>query len=113
MMRKRLAALENSVRSQISQDLEATRFQLHKIHQLNSRIIPLREKALQYVQKWSGRMQISRSLRLEAQRDLFHSRLAEARRTLLDLISFRPYVPDYHLALALVLRREGRRGRRP
>jgi tetratricopeptide (TPR) repeat protein len=37
------------------------------------------------------------------------SRLAEARRTLLDLISFRPYVPDYHLALALVLRKEGRR----
>jgi hypothetical protein len=36
------------------------------------------------------------------------ARLAEARRNLLDLISLRPYVPDYHLALALVLRREGR-----
>jgi tetratricopeptide (TPR) repeat protein len=36
------------------------------------------------------------------------ARLAEARRNLLDLISFRPYVPDYHLALALVLRSEGR-----
>ncbi len=36
------------------------------------------------------------------------SRLTEARRSLLDLISLRPYVPEYHLALALVLRREGR-----
>ena len=36
------------------------------------------------------------------------TRLLEARRCLLDLISFRPYVPEYHLALAFVLRREGR-----
>ena len=73
--RKREQALEKQVREQVIRDLE--RIDLHKTKAriLKEKMIPLRQKALEYSNKWVHAMQLNRLFLLEAQKGLIRGEL--------------------------------------
>jgi len=72
------------VREQIVQDIERIDFLRFKLRQVQDKILPLRQKALAYGQKWAGLMQVSQVLMLNLRRDLFNARFTQTR-TMLEL----------------------------
>jgi len=89
--RKNLQALEGQVREEVTRDME--RINLHQtwVHRFREKIIPLREKAIGYAERWVNAMQLNRLYLLEAQRGLLQSRreyleaIMERQHTLVDL----------------------------
>jgi outer membrane protein TolC len=75
MAKKKLLAKQGQVREQIIHDLESIAFLKRKIDQFDRRIIPLKQKAFEYTQRWAMLMQINRVLMLETQKELFESYL--------------------------------------
>jgi cobalt-zinc-cadmium efflux system outer membrane protein len=89
--RRRLQALEGQIREEVAKDLERiSLFQTRK-QSFGEKIIPLREKILEYAEKWVRAMQLNRLSLLEAERGLLQSRkeylgvLKELQHTLVDL----------------------------
>lgn len=88
---KELQALEGQVREEVTSDLE--RIQVHQVHltRLREKIIPLREKAVQYTQAWVTAMQLNELYLMETQKELLQSRrehlhaLMERKHALADL----------------------------
>lgn len=89
--RKSLQALEGRVREEVTSDLERIHLHQTRVHQFRERIIPLREKALEYSERWVKAMQLNRLYLLEAQKGLLQSRreyfqaLMERQQALVDL----------------------------
>ena len=89
--RKSLQALEGQVREEVTRDME--RINLHQtwVHRFREKIIPLREKAIGYAERWVNAMQLNRLYLLEAQRGLLQSRreyleaIMERQHALVDL----------------------------
>ncbi len=73
--RKRLQALEAQIKEEVTRDLE--RIDLHKtrVRMLEDQLIPLRQKALDYTNKWVNAMQLNRLFLLEAQKGLMQTQL--------------------------------------
>jgi cobalt-zinc-cadmium efflux system outer membrane protein len=72
--RKSLQALEGKVRQEITSDLERINFHRVRVQALREKIIPFREKAMGYAERWVTAMQLNRLYLLEAQRGLLQSR---------------------------------------
>jgi cobalt-zinc-cadmium efflux system outer membrane protein len=72
--RKNLQALEGQVREELISDLERTHLHQTRIQRFQEKIIPLREKTIEYAERWVNAMQLNRLYLLEAQRGLFQSR---------------------------------------
>jgi cobalt-zinc-cadmium efflux system outer membrane protein len=89
--RKNLQALEGKVREEVTSDLERTHFHQTQVHTFREKIIPLREKAIEYAERWVNAMQLNRLYLLEAQKGLLQSRrdyleaLMERQKALVDL----------------------------
>ncbi len=90
-VRKSLQALEGRVREEVTSDLERIHLHRTRVQQFRERIIPLREKAMEFARKWVDAMQLNRLYLLEAQKGLFQSRreylqsLMERQQALVDL----------------------------
>ena len=80
--RKQLESLQERVREEIEHDLERIRFQQSAIQLIEHRILPLRQNALAYADKWVGAMQLNQLYLLEAQRGMLQSRLDHTRAVL-------------------------------
>lgn len=86
-----LQALEEQIQEEVIRDLE--RIDLHKTRasMLEDQVIPLRQKALDYTNKWVNAMQLNRLFLLEAQKGLMRTHLdllqtqMELQRALVDL----------------------------
>lgn len=74
-VRKSLQALEGQVREEVTSDLERIHLHQARIQRFQEKIIPLREKAIGYAERWVNAMQLNRLYLLEAQRGLLQSRL--------------------------------------
>ncbi len=89
--RKSLQALEGRVREEVTSDLERIHLHQTRVHQFREKIIPLREKAMEYSERWVKAMQLNRLYLLEAQKGLLQSRreyfqaLMERQRALVNL----------------------------
>jgi cobalt-zinc-cadmium efflux system outer membrane protein len=89
--RKSLQALEGQVREEVTSDLERVNLQQARVQSFRGKIIPLREKAIEYAERWVNAMQLNRLYLLEAQKGLFQSRreyleaLLERQQALVDL----------------------------
>ncbi len=89
--RKNLQALEGQVRDEVTSDLERVHLQQARIQRFREKIIPLREKAIEYAERWVNAMQLNRLYLLEAQKGLLQSRreylqaLMERQKGLVDL----------------------------
>jgi cobalt-zinc-cadmium efflux system outer membrane protein len=89
--RKSLQALEGQVREEVTSDLERIHLHQTRIQRFREKIIPLREKAIEYAERWVSAMQLNRLYLLEAQRGLLQSRreyleaLSERQKALVDL----------------------------
>lgn len=89
--RKREQALEKQIREEVIRDLERIDLQKTKAHMLEEKLIPLRQKALDYSNKWVNAMQLNRLFLLEAQKGLMQTQLdslqtqMELHRALVDL----------------------------
>jgi cobalt-zinc-cadmium efflux system outer membrane protein len=89
--RKSLQALEGQVREEVTSDLERIHLRQTRIQSFRGKIIPLREKAIEYAERWVNAMQVNRLYLLEAQKGLFQSRreyleaLLECQQALVDL----------------------------
>jgi len=70
---KDLQALEGQVREEVIGDLEQIQLFKTRASDLRERIIPLREKILEYAEKWVSAMQLNRLFLLEAQRGFLES----------------------------------------
>jgi cobalt-zinc-cadmium efflux system outer membrane protein len=89
--RKRLQAVEEQIKEEVIRDLE--RIDLHKTraNMLEDQVIPLRQKALDYTNRWVNAMQLNRLFLLEAQKGLMRTQLdllqtqMELQRALVDL----------------------------
>jgi cobalt-zinc-cadmium efflux system outer membrane protein len=89
--RKNLQALEGLVREEVARDL--ARIHLHEIrvHRFREKIIPLREKAIEYAERWVNAMRLNRLYLLETQKSRLQSRreylqaIMERRHALVDL----------------------------
>ena len=73
-VRKSLQALEGRVREEVTSDLERIHLHQSRVDQFREKIIPLREKAMEYTKKWVNAMQLNRLYLLEAQKGLLQSR---------------------------------------
>ncbi len=89
--RKSLQALEGRVREEVTSDLVRIHLHQTRVHQFREKIIPLRDKAMEYAKKWVNAMQLNRLYLLEAQKGLLQSRreylqaLMERQKALVDL----------------------------
>jgi outer membrane protein TolC len=89
--RKNLQALEGQVREEVTSDLARIHLHQTRVHRFRENIIPLRERAIEYAERWVNAMQLNRLYLLETQRSLFRSRreyiqaLMERRHALTDL----------------------------
>jgi len=89
--RRRLQALEGQIREEVTKDLEQIALFQTRKQSFGEKIIPLREKILEYAEKWVDAMQLNRLYLLEAQRGLLQSRkehlevLTELQHALVDL----------------------------
>jgi outer membrane protein TolC len=72
--RKSLQALEGRVREEVTSDLERIHLHQTRVYQFREKIIPLREKAVEYSERWVKAMQLNRLYLLEAQKGLLQSR---------------------------------------
>lgn len=72
--RKNLQALEGQIREEVTKDLEHIRLFQTRKQSFGEKIIPLREKVLEYAEKWVHAMQLNRLYLLEAQRGLLQSK---------------------------------------
>jgi outer membrane protein TolC len=72
--RKSLQVLEGRVREEVTSDLERIHLHQTRVHQFREKIIPLREKAMEYSERWVKAMQLNRLYLLEAQKGLLQSR---------------------------------------
>jgi cobalt-zinc-cadmium efflux system outer membrane protein len=89
--RKSLQALEGRVRDEVTSDLE--RFHLHqtRVQTFREKIIPLREKSIEFAERWVSAMQLNRLYLLETQKGLLQSRrdylqtVMERQKALVDL----------------------------
>ncbi|NIO05970.1 MAG: TolC family protein [Proteobacteria bacterium] len=70
---KDLQAMEGQIREEIIGDLEQIQLFKTRARDLRERIIPLREKILEYAEKWVRAMQLNRLFLLEAQRGFLES----------------------------------------
>ncbi len=70
---KDLQALEGKVLEEVIGDLEQIQLFKTRARDLRERIIPLREKILEYAEKWVRAMQLNRLFLLEAQRGFLES----------------------------------------
>ena len=75
LVRKRIQAKEGQIREQIIAGLEEIKYLKKKLEIFEKQIIPLRQKALDYSQKWGMRMQINRVTMLDVRKDLLASQL--------------------------------------
>ncbi|MBW2307866.1 MAG: TolC family protein [Deltaproteobacteria bacterium] len=99
--RKNLQALGGQVREEITGDLEKVRFQQSRLRHLREKVIPLREKALDYAERWVNAMQLNRLYLLEAQKGLLQSR----RESLQALLAFNNALVDLELHMGGKLER--------
>jgi len=89
--RKNLQALEGQVREEIASDFARIHLYETRVYRFREKIIPLREKALEYSEKWVKAMQLNRLYLLEAQKGILQSRreylqaLMERQRALVNL----------------------------
>jgi len=89
--RKSLQALEGQVREEVTSDLERIHLHQAQVQTFREKIIPLREKAMEYAERWVNAMQLNRLYLLEAQKGLLQSRreylqaLMERQKALVDL----------------------------
>jgi len=100
---KNLQALEGKVREEVTSDLERMHFHQTQVHRFREKIIPLREKAMEYAERWVSAMQLNRLYLLEAQKGLLQSRreyleaLMERQRALVDLeLHMGGKLPGFH-----------------
>jgi outer membrane protein TolC len=77
--KKRLQALKGKIREEIIRDLERIRLGEKRVRLLGDKVIPIREKALQYAGHWVQAMQLNRLHLLEAQKGMLQGRLDYAR----------------------------------
>ena len=89
--RKKLQALEGQVREEVTSDLERIQVNQAHLNRLREKIIPLREKAVQYTETWVTAMQLNKLYLMETQKELLQSRrehihaLMERKHALADL----------------------------
>jgi outer membrane protein TolC len=89
--KKNLQALEGQVREEIASNFARIHLYETRVHSFRENIIPLREKAIEYAERWVNAMQLNRLYLLEAQKGLLQSRreylqaLMERQKALVDL----------------------------
>jgi outer membrane protein TolC len=101
--KKNLQALEGQVREEITSDLARIHLHQTRVHRFRENIIPLRERAIEYAERWVNAMQLNRLYLLETQRSLFRSRreyiqaLMERQKALVDLeLHMGGKIPEAH-----------------
>jgi cobalt-zinc-cadmium efflux system outer membrane protein len=72
--RKNLQALKGRVREELTEDLQRITVHQARVGIFREKIIPLREKAMDYAERWVNAMQLNRLFLLEAQKGLLQSR---------------------------------------
>ena len=100
---KNLQALEGQVREEVTSDLERIHFHQVRVQTLREKIIPFREKAIGYAERWVNAMQLNRLYLLEAQKGLLQSRreyleaLMEGQKAVVDLeLHMGGKLPGFH-----------------
>lgn len=89
--RKSLQALEGQVGEEVTSDLERIHLHQIRVQRFREKIIPLREKAMEFAEKWVSAMQLNRLYLLEAQKGFLQSRreyiqaLMDRQKALVDL----------------------------
>jgi cobalt-zinc-cadmium efflux system outer membrane protein len=89
--RKSLQALKGQVRDEVTSELERIHFHQAQVQTFREKIIPLRERSMEYAERWVNAMQLNRLYLLETQKGLLHSRreyleaLMERQKALVDL----------------------------
>lgn len=73
--RKKLQALKGQIREEIARDLSQIDLHAKRLRLLKERVIPVRQKAMEYSHKWVNAMQLNRLYLLEAQKGLLEGTL--------------------------------------
>ncbi|NIQ38720.1 MAG: TolC family protein [Proteobacteria bacterium] len=71
---KRLQALEGRIREEVTKDIEQIHLFQTRARHFREKILPLRERILEYAKKWVNAMQLNRLYLLESQRSFLESR---------------------------------------